>query len=258
MHGLPTWGLALDRAHVTFDRPSGGRLEARLHVHTAPLHADDVVIVHGLAVTSVARTVVDVARRARFEAAVTVADAALRAAEIGDVPARRTEYGTTANSDGTDGSIGLHDAGRAAAVPLHAALDAAARRAKGWPGVPAARQVLAFADGRSEGVGESRSRVAIARAGLPTPVPQLPVRLARGVAYSDFGWPEQRTVGEFDGKVKYGRLLRPGQYPGDVVYEEKLREDAIRALDWEVVRWTWADLRDFTDTAARIRDRFRT
>ena len=68
MHGLPTWGLALDRAHVTFDRPSGGRLEARLHVHTAPLHADDVVIVDGLAVTSVARTVVDVARRARFEA----------------------------------------------------------------------------------------------------------------------------------------------------------------------------------------------
>ena len=41
MHGLPAWGLALDRAHVTFDRPSGGRLEARLHVHTAPLHADD-------------------------------------------------------------------------------------------------------------------------------------------------------------------------------------------------------------------------
>ena len=116
--------------------------------------------------------------------------------------------------------------------------------------LPAARQVLAFADGRSHSVGESRSRVAIARAGLPTPIPQLPVRLARGVAYSDFGWPEQHTVGEFDGKVKYGRLLRPGQSPGDVVYEEKLREDAIRAQDWEVVRWTWADLLDFTDTAA--------
>jgi hypothetical protein len=260
MHGLPTWGLALDRAHVTFDRPSGGRLEARLHVHTAPLHADDVVVVRGLAVTSVARTVVDIARRAGFEAAVTVADAALRAAAVGDVPARRTEYGATATSDGSDSTIGLHDAGRAAAVPraLHAALDAAVRRAKGWPGVPAARQVLAFADGRSESVGESRSRVAIARAGLPTPVPQLPVRLTRGIAYTDFGWPQRRTVGEFDGKVKYGRLLRPGQEPGDAVYEEKLREDAIRAQSLEVVRWTWADLRDFTDTAARIRDRFST
>jgi hypothetical protein len=140
----------------------------------------------------------------------------------------------------------------------HAQLEAATRRAKGWPGVPAARQVLAFADGRSESVGESRSRVAIARAGLLTPALQLPVRLGGATAYCDFGWPAQRTVGEFDGKVKYGRLLRPGQEPGDAVYAEKLREDAIRAEDWEVVRWTWADLRHFAATAARIRERFRT
>ena len=73
------------------------------------------------------------------------------------------------------------------------------------------------------------------------------------MAYSDFGWPEQRTVGEFDGKVKYGRLLKPGQDPGDAVFEEKLREDAFRARGWEVVRWTWTDLRDFRATAARIR-----
>jgi len=84
------------------------------------------------------------------------------------------------------------------------------------------------------------------------------VRLGDATAYCDFGWPAQRTVGEFDGKVKYGRLLRPGQEPGDAVYAEKLREDAIRAEDWEVVRWTWADLRNFAATAARIRERFRT
>jgi hypothetical protein len=229
MHGLPTWGLPLDRAHVTFDRPSGGRLDARLHVHTAPLHADDVVVIDGLAVTSIARTVVDVARRSSFEVAVAMADAALRSAG-------RTEAETTACRD---------------------RLATTVRRAKGWPGVPTARQVLAFADGRSESVGESRSRVAIARAGLCTPELQLPVRLTGTVAYCDFGWPAQRTVGEFDGKVKYGRMLRPGQEPGDVVYEEKLREDAIRARSWEVVRWTWADLRNFAPTAARIRERFR-
>ena len=75
--------------------------------------------------------------------------------------------------------------------------------------------------------------------------------------YTDFGWPELRTVGEFDGRVKYGRLLEPGQDPGDVVYAEKLREDAVRAQRLEVVRWTWADLDDFAPTAARIRERFR-
>ena len=75
--------------------------------------------------------------------------------------------------------------------------------------------------------------------------------------FTDFAWPEQRTVGEFDGKIKYGRLRKPGQTAGDVVFDEKLREDAIRAQGWEVVRWTWADLRDFGPIAAHIRDKFR-
>jgi hypothetical protein len=248
VHGLPTWGLPLERAHVTFDRRTGGRLDDRLHVHTAPLHPDDVVMVDGLAVTSRARTVVDIARRAQFEPAVAVADAALLAAlRPSGLPRGALPAATSCA------------AGGAAADPsaLRAALDAVVRRAKGWPGVPAARQVMAFADGRAESVGESRSRIAIARAGLPRPVLQLPVALVGGTAYADFGWPEQRTLGEFDGKVKYGRLLKPGQDPGDVVYDEKLREDEIRALDWEVVRWRWADLRDFASTASRIRSRFR-
>ena len=244
VHGLPTWGLPLERAHVTFDRRTGGRLDARLHVHTAPLHPDDIVVVDGQAVTSWARTVVDIARRARFEPAVAVADAALAA--------RRTDPGSLP-------IVAVGAGGHRAVDPpaLRAALDAAVRRAKGWPGVPDARRVVAFADGRAESVGESRSRIAIAHAGLPPPVLQLPLTLAGGTAYADFGWPAQRTLGEFDGKVKYGRLLKPGQVPGDVVYAEKLREDEFRALDWEVVRWGWSDLRDFRSTAARIRSRFR-
>ena len=123
--------------------------------------------------------------------------------------------------------------------------------------VPDARRVVTFADERSESVGESRSRVATALAGLPPPQLQWPVPLGGSTAYTDFAWPEQRTVGEFDGKVRYGRLLRPGQSPGDVVYAEKLREDAIRSQGLEVVRWTWANLSDFADTATRVRDRFR-
>ena len=246
VHGLPTWGLPLERAHVTFDRRTGGRLDARLHVHTAPLHPDDIVVVDGLAVTSWARTVVDIARRAQFDAAVAVADAAL-------VAARRTDPGSRP-------IVAVRAGAQKAADPpaFRAALDAAVRRAKGWPGVPAARRVVAFADGLAESVGESRSRIAIARAGLPPPVLQLPVPLAGSTAYADFGWPAQRTVGEFDGKVKYGRLLKPGQEPGDAVYAEKLREDEFRALGWEVVRWGWADLHDFRSTAARIRSRFRS
>jgi hypothetical protein len=223
LHGLSVWGLPLDVVTVTRNRRrSGARRGTEVHVHCAPLRPDEIIVVHGIACTSVARTVVDVARVAPFEQAVVVADAALRA------------------------GLGRPD------------LTEALRLAKGWLGVPAARRAVAFADGRSESVGESRSRVAIALAGLPAPELQWQMRYGGSMGRTDFGWVQQRTVGEFDGKVKYGRLLKPGQEPGDVVYAEKLREDAIRAQGWEVVRWTWPDLNDFAPTAARIRERFRT
>lgn len=70
---------------------------------------------------------------------------------------------------------------------------------------------------------------------------------------TDFAWPEQGLVAEFDGRVKYGRLLLPGQAPGEVVFAEKVREDAIRAAGWTVRRWYWDDLKNFAPTAARIR-----
>ena len=54
--------------------------------------------------------------------------------------------------------------------------------------------------------------------------------------------PAYRTIGEFDGRVKYGRLLKPGQSVEQIVDEEKLREDALRDLGWQVVRWVWRDL----------------
>jgi hypothetical protein len=226
LHGLPAWGMALDRVHATRSRgrSGGGRSGSRVHIHPAALTTDDVTEVDGLPVTTVARTLLDLARTQPFEQAVVLVDAAL---------------------------------GRRAVDP--ADLAHAMRRSAGWPGSPAARRVLAFADSRVESVGESRSRVALIRAGLPEPVPQLPVHDGRGVLVGrvDFGWPELRTVGEFDGRAKYGRLLRPGQDPADAVYAEKLREDRLRAQGLAVVRWTWADLDHFAPVADRLRAAFR-
>jgi hypothetical protein len=77
------------------------------------------------------------------------------------------------------------------------------------------------------------------------PTPQLEVVDARGcfVGRSDFGWIEERTLGEFDGRQKYGRLLlKPSRSPEDALFEEKRREDRLRDQGWEVVRWIWAEL----------------
>lgn len=216
--GLPVWSIPLNRVHVTRPQRTGGRLGGTVHLHTAPLPGEDVVELGGIAVTSPARTVVDLARSVPFDAAVVAADGAVRAGLMPET------------------------------------LASSVARVSGWPGAAAARRVVAFADGRSESVGESRSRVAILRAGLPVPVPQWEVwRGNRLLGRCDFGWPELRTVGEFDGRVKYGRLLRPDQDPGDAVFEEKLREDELRAEGLHVVRWRWCDLGAFDTTAARIR-----
>ncbi|WP_037081025.1 type IV toxin-antitoxin system AbiEi family antitoxin domain-containing protein [Pseudonocardia spinosispora] len=219
LHGLPTWGVPLDRVAVTRNRRSGARRGTRAHVHAAPLGTDEVCLIDGFPVTSLPRTVVDIARALVFESAVVIGDAALRLIgpdELADMLAR-------------------------------------ARRR---PGVARAGRAVAFMNPASESVGESRSRVAIAMAGLPAPVLQWEVRAPSGrlIGRTDLAWPQHRVVGEFDGRVKYGRrLLKPGQTGGDVVFEEKRREDELRAEGLAVVRWTWQDLSSFAPIAHRLR-----
>ena len=104
--------------------------------------------------------------------------------------------------------------------------------------------MVPFLDERSESAGESWSRWVFHQNGLPAPEPQFEVcdSIGRLVGRADFGWREQRTLGEFDGTIKYGRLLKPGQRLQDVLVAEKRREDALRDAGWQVVRWIWSEL----------------
>ena len=81
-------------------------------------------------------------------------------------------------------------------------------------------------------------------AGLPAPELQATVldENSEFVARVDFLFSELGVIGEFDGRVKYGKQLRGEASVEQVMFEEKRREDAVRALGWIVVRWTWADL----------------
>jgi len=78
-------------------------------------------------------------------------------------------------------------------------------------------------------------------------------------ARTDFWIEAHQTVGEFDGKVKYGRALyeQSGDLGdvdlGAVLFAEKRREDDIRTDGAEVVRWTWSELDGHDRT---IRGRF--
>ncbi|RDI22512.1 hypothetical protein DEU38_11378 [Rhodococcus sp. AG1013] len=220
LHGLSLWDIPLDRVHVTRNRTGGGRRTRHLHSHSAPLLDGDVIVRDGIQLTSVVRTVADLCRTESFEAAVVVGDSALRSA---------------AESPG--------------------AVAAALRYATGRPGYPAALRALGFLDGRSESVGESRSRVALAALRLPTADLQASLLDPDGLLIGrvDFLFAAAGVVGEFDGKVKYGKYLRPGQDAGDAVFAEKQREDRIRDAGWEVARWTWRDLDRPDVIGARVR-----
>jgi hypothetical protein len=88
-----------------------------------------------------------------------------------------------------------------------------------WLGTRQARRAVALVDPRSESAGESVSRVRLHEDGLPMPDPQPDIFDEDGqfVARVDFCWRKQRIIGEFDGKIKYGRVLKPGQPIEDVL-----------------------------------------
>jgi hypothetical protein len=166
MHGLPFVYSELPPVHVTRAGAAKSRRGSGLLAHRGALTSDEVVMLGGLAVTTVARTVVDCALLLPFANAVVLTDAALHRRQV---------------------------------TPQ--ALAAQLRRHPRVPGMRAAASVVRFADGGSAGAGESYSRVLLHRVGLPPPVLRVAVCDAAGhsLGAAAFGYPERLVLGEFDG-----------------------------------------------------------
>jgi predicted transcriptional regulator of viral defense system len=74
LHGLPVWSTAVDRVHVTRNRRGSGARRAVVHVHGAPLAASEIILIDGMPVTSLARTMLDLARTLPMTQAVAAGD----------------------------------------------------------------------------------------------------------------------------------------------------------------------------------------
>ncbi|MFZ1286314.1 MAG: hypothetical protein WAR57_04665, partial [Candidatus Phosphoribacter sp.] len=106
---------------------------------------------------------------------------------------------------------------------------------------------LASLDPACESVGESRTRLILAGAGLPVRS-QVVITTPDGefIARADLLVGEKVVI-EFDGALKYAH-----DPSGAALFAEKRREDAIRALGYVVVRITWADLASPARLLARV------
>jgi hypothetical protein len=212
---IPLWGIDLKSVHVTREPGFTSRTDACVVHHVAQIPDCQLFEVDGLLIPVSERSVVDAARGVSFESGVVLADGAKR--------------------------LALFDVDLAKSI---------VECQRDWPGSLKAARVLRFSDGAAETVGESRSRVMMARIGLPAPQLQKCFYRSDGsvLARTDFFFEEFKTVGEFDGKQKYGRELyeKSGRIEdvdlGEVVWKEKRREDDIRDEDNEVVRWGWSDV----------------
>lgn len=209
-HGFAIHQQDLSVVHLVRLDEVSGRRTATLNQHrvVVPLTEDEVDCVDGVPAVVPARAVWEVACRSSLEAGVVTADSALRQDERLGV--------AVAELDDRFGSV---------------------------PGSRRARIALRLADPRAESAGESVTRVQCYRYGIPAPDLQHKVYSERGelVARTDFWWEEQRHAGEFDGKIKYGRLLRDGDSASDVVVREKEREDEVRAIEGcGMSRFVWS------------------
>ncbi len=219
-HRVDTWGVDLTRVHVTRLDGGAGRIEGDVVHHVGAATDAEVVTVDGLRTLAPVRCAIECGATTTSESALVVFNSLLHR--------------------------GLAD------------LDELHRRFRAmgsWPGVRHLHIPVRLADPMAESVGESRGLWIFWTVGIPRPTVQFEVYGADGTLRGtcDWGWPEARLLGEFDGKIKYGRLLRPGQDPGEVAFAEKHREDELRELSgFGMLRLVWSDFQ----RPRLIRDRF--
>jgi len=221
LHGIAVWGVDLSRVHVTRLDGGAGRVEGDVIHHVGTTGPDVPEEVDGLRSFSADRCVVEAATVATSEQALVLFDSFLH--------------------------LGLgehHDLRKRFEVMCW------------WPRTRHLHLPIRMADAGADGPGESRGRWLFRASGMPAPTLQYKVLRSNGsiAGVSDWAWPDYGLLGEFDGRVKYGRLLRPGESPADAVFREKRREDELREITgWPMFRLVWSDYDHSVATAERIR-----
>ena len=130
-------------------------------------------------------------------------------------------------------------------------------RCRCHPHARTARLALRLARREAESPGESLTRMACYRHGMPAPTLQHKVFDDDGrlLGTADLYWEGHRLLGEFDGRIKYERLRKESESASDVVTREKTREDGMRSTGRGMSRFVWSEVQP--DSTGRRMEKLR-
>ena len=199
------WGVDLLPAQTTnvsvaVPRDRRLRYDARVTALHTTFGQGDIAVLGGVPVTSPERTMFDLGRRSSRAKALIAMDAMLH-----------------------------HRIVKAESV------EALAHERERWPGVPQLAEILLLAEPLSESPMETRLRLLLHDAGLPTLVAQFEVRdaLGRFLGRVDLALPELKLAAEYEGD----HHREPAQFRRDIA-----RMNALRQAGWTVLRFTADDV----------------
>nr|WP_183502705.1 MULTISPECIES: DUF559 domain-containing protein [unclassified Mycolicibacterium] len=172
-----------------------GKPTTGILIHRGELDVDETCLVDGIPVTTPARTAFDLGRRGDLDKAVIALDALSNATRL-----RKGEV--------------------ASLIERHT----------GVRGIVQLRQVLDLVDGGAESPQETRTRLLLIRAGLPSPTTQILVvdEFDHPIARIDMGWQQWRVGVEFDGAQHW---TDPAQRTRDI---NRLAD--LEACGWRIIR----------------------
>lgn len=219
--GLRLWNVDFSRVHVT--RLDGGpsRCHGDVVYHADSWTPDDIYLVDEMLTMSPIRSGLGTAALHPVEQGLVVLDSVIDL-DLGSMEALHSSYALM----------------------------------QGWPFTGRLQVTVRLVEPDAQSVGESRSRFLCFAQHIPKPVLQYAVYDESGhlIGITDMAWPEHKLLGEFDGKLKFGRLLKPGDDVTEVVFREKVREDKLReATGFGMVRLIWDNLFHQRVTGDRIR-----
>jgi hypothetical protein len=198
------WGIRQSHGGmVDITIPSSRRQRPSIAWHVTTLSADEITSTAAIPVTTVARTLLDLASVLKGRSL----ERAMNEAEV----QRFTD-----------------------APSLPALLD----RYPGRRGTAAIRAILAA---RELGSTVTRSELEerflrfLARSGLPQPELNVPIALREGFVEADCVWRRSRVIAELDGRAFHGTAM--------AFERDRSRDRALSAAGWRVIRITWLQLR---------------